>query len=228
MSQFYSQKPKQHRVEEPNSRYPATKYNQPSGGYEQGTKYRDPSTDYPSTQPRNHHELGEGGIERIPLENKGLEQSEAMFPIIKASSHPLVSLVHILTKIGTVAIYLVLPLFTDSFLVKEVVVIVAAIDFWIVKNITGRLLVGLRWWVDFEENGEEKWKFECKADEKNVNAADDKIFWWTLALFTLIWLLLTMANILTLSITNLVITGFCLVMMGFNLYSYYKCSKVQS
>jgi hypothetical protein len=38
-------------------------------------------------------------------------------------------------------------------------VIAAAVDFWIVKNIAGRILVGLRWWVDFDEKGEELWKF---------------------------------------------------------------------
>jgi hypothetical protein len=104
----------------------------------------------------------------------------------------------------------------------------AAIDFWIVKNITGRLLVGLRWWVDFEENGDEKWKFECKVNEKDVNPADDKVFWWTLALFCLIWLLLSVANAISINITNLIICLFCLVMIGFNLYSYYRCSKAQS
>lgn len=41
----------------------------------------------------------------------------------------------------------------------EIVVILAAVDYWIVKNLAGRLLVGLRWWVDFDEMGEEHWKF---------------------------------------------------------------------
>ena len=72
-----------------------------------------------------------------------------IFPVIAASSHPLISAVHILLKAAVVAIYVICPFFSDSFFVKEVVVIAAAIDFWIVKNITGRLLVGLRWWVDF-------------------------------------------------------------------------------
>lgn len=72
-----------------------------------------------------------------------------MFPIIRASSHPFISIIHIVLKLGVVAIFMVFPLFIDSFFVKEIVVIVAAIDFWIVKNVTGRLLVGLRWWVDF-------------------------------------------------------------------------------
>jgi hypothetical protein len=30
------------------------------------------------------------------------------------------------------------------------VTVLGAIDFWVVKNVTGRLLVGLRWWSDFD------------------------------------------------------------------------------
>ena len=48
---------------------------------------------------------------------------------------------------------------TSSFNVLMIVIIAAAVDFWIVKNLAGRLLVGLRWWIDFDENGEEAWKF---------------------------------------------------------------------
>lgn len=28
---------------------------------------------------------------------------------------------------------------------------VGAVDFWITKNVTGRLLVGLRWWEEIDE-----------------------------------------------------------------------------
>ena len=65
-------------------------------------------------------------------------------------------------------------------------------------------------------------------DESQVNPANDKIFWWTLALFTLIWLVLTIVNIFRLDITEVLICLFCGLMIGFNLYSYYQCSKAQS
>lgn len=41
-----------------------------------------------------------------------------------------------------------------------IVVLLSALDFWTVKNVTGRLLVGLRWWNDFDESGKEIWRFE--------------------------------------------------------------------
>ena len=37
-----------------------------------------------------------------------------------------------------------------------------AADFWTVKNITGRLLVGLRWWNKVNEDGTSEWVFESR------------------------------------------------------------------
>jgi hypothetical protein len=75
--------------------------------------------------------------------------------VISKSSSPGTAAVHIILKIAIVAVYLILPLITNnSFDVLMIVLIAAAIDFWIVKNLAGRLLVGLRWWIDFDEAGE--------------------------------------------------------------------------
>jgi len=78
-----------------------------------------------------------------------------MFPsVISKSSSPGVAAIHIILKIIIVAIYLLVPLIiTDSTNYLMIIVILGAIDFWIVKNLAGRLLVGLRWWIDFDENG---------------------------------------------------------------------------
>jgi hypothetical protein len=135
---------------------------------------------------------------------------------------------HIILKIAIVGTYLILPLITSSFNVLMVVVIGAAVDFWIVKNLAGRLLVGLRWWIDFDESGEESWKFECKVDERSNSPASEKAFWWTLVLFSLIWILLSVINILKIDLTQITICLFCTALLVFNLYSYYKCSKIQS
>ena len=35
--------------------------------------------------------------------------------------------------------------------------------FWFVKNIAGRVLVGLRWWNEVKEDGTEIWVFESKS-----------------------------------------------------------------
>lgn len=35
-------------------------------------------------------------------------------------------------------------------------------DFWTVKNVTGRLMVGLRWWNYVDDNGQSHWVFESR------------------------------------------------------------------
>lgn len=42
------------------------------------------------------------------------------------------------------------------------IVLLLSIDFWVVKNVTGRLMVGLRWWNKVEEDGTSVWVFESK------------------------------------------------------------------
>ena len=36
-----------------------------------------------------------------------------------------------------------------------VIIVFSAMDFWTVKNVTGRKLVGLRWWSEIDESGTE-------------------------------------------------------------------------
>lgn len=104
--------------------------------------------------------------DRIILkDNPPAANESSVFPgVISSASSPTTAAVHIILKIAIVAVYLIMPFITSTFNVLMVVVIAAAIDFWIVKNLAGRLLVGLRWWIDFDERGEETWKFECKVD----------------------------------------------------------------
>lgn len=54
-------------------------------------------------------------------------------------------------------------LFTSGFIACFVtVVLLLSMDFWTVKNITGRLMVGLRWWNYVDDNGISHWVFESK------------------------------------------------------------------
>jgi hypothetical protein len=49
--------------------------------------------------------------------------------------------------------YFVVGWFLSTILTFIFVLILSAIDFWIVKNLSGRLLVGLRWRSDYDSNG---------------------------------------------------------------------------
>lgn len=53
--------------------------------------------------------------------------------------------------------------FSDSFITSFVcVVLLLSADFWTVKNITGRLLVGLRWWNYVDDEGVSHWVYEAR------------------------------------------------------------------
>lgn len=67
---------------------------------------------------------------------------------------------------AALAFYILSALFSSNFVIIFVLtVFLAALDFWVVKNVSGRILVGLRWWNEINDQGESIWKFECLDQE---------------------------------------------------------------
>lgn len=82
---------------------------------------------------------------------------------IKKLSHPYVTFFHLVFRLLAIITYLLCGWFSDSFITSFVfVVLLLSADFWTVKNITGRLLVGLRWWNYVDDEGISHWVFESK------------------------------------------------------------------
>ena len=103
------------------------------------------------------------------------------------SSHPFAAFFHLAFKAGALTLYLFGTWFSIDYVSLFVVsVLLLAFDFWTVKNVTGRLLVGLRWWVSIKEDGGNEWQFES-APTTQVPALDYRIFWWALYLAPLVW-----------------------------------------
>lgn len=57
------------------------------------------------------------------------------------------------------------------------VTILSALDFWTVKNVSGRLLVGLRWSNQIDDAGKSTWIFQSFEDQRIINQTDSNIFW---------------------------------------------------
>jgi len=77
--------------------------------------------------------------------------------------HPLAVFFHLLFRVLSIITYLLCGLFNSGFIVNFVLIIILlSLDFWTVKNITGRLLVGLRWWNYVDEDGDSHWVFESR------------------------------------------------------------------
>ena len=85
------------------------------------------------------------------------------------------------------------------------VVLLLAFDFWTVKNISGRLLVGLRWWNNIKEDGSSEWVFESAGDEAQVNATDKNVFWVGIYTWPVVWVVFFIKNLLSFQFDRLVL-----------------------
>lgn len=56
--------------------------------------------------------------------------------------------------------------FSDSYVFSTVIVVILlSADFWTVRNVSGRVLVGLRFWNQVDEDGTSYWVFESRDVE---------------------------------------------------------------
>lgn len=142
--------------------------------------------------------------------------------------HPAATLFHILFRTLAIVVYLFCTLFGGGFTLTFVlVVLLLAADFWTVKNITGRLLVGLRWWNKVNEDGTSEWVFESRKEGTAVHHSDaeQRIFWIAMFSSSLVWLILLIKNVLTFTLSWVVVDITAMVLNIANLYGYIKCRR---
>lgn len=104
------------------------------------------------------------------LQDKLKEKSDEKITItnaIQKSSNPVLCLITILVKLIAISSFILLSIFLQNSTIYLIVILLGAADFWIMKNLSGRKLVGLRWWNEVKENGEEVWIFESKNERKS-------------------------------------------------------------
>ena len=147
---------------------------------------------------------------------------------IKKSSQPKIALITVSIKLLALFFFLFLNIFTSNeALVMIVVILLDAADFWYTKNISGRILVGLRWWNNYNQNTQENvWVFESKNEIKESNI-DRKTFWFSLYGFAAIWLILFVLECI---LFNFIWAFLCLISLaiaGTNVYGFFRCSKIQ-
>merc|ERR1712086_869829 len=104
----------------------------------------------------------------------GSEVQEGKEPYPNAS----VAFFTLFFRVSCIAAYLFCSWFTTNFVMVFVIcVLLSAADFWTIKNVSGRLLVGLRWWNYVKEDGSTNWIFESLEDMDAINPNDSRIFW---------------------------------------------------
>ena len=104
------------------------------------------------------------------IQNSGNEAKSNQVAFYKKASNPMVALFTMIFKVACAGSFLLLSIFISNDAVTMLIVLLlAAIDFWYTKNISGRILVGLRWWnVINPQSGEEKWIYESKNESKSL------------------------------------------------------------
>lgn len=133
------------------------------------------------------------------------------------SSHPTACLFHILFKGLAFTLYILGSKMMEDIMVTVLCIILLAADFWVVKNITGRLLVGLRWWNKVDPvGGNTSWIFESadpSGKSSTTNNFDSKFFWSVLYLTPVLWGVFTLSAVLFLRF-NCFITLSCALVLS--------------
>ena len=119
-------------------------------------------------------------------------------------------------------------LFLNLFIGNEImvfisIIILGAADFWTVKNVTGRMLVNLRWWSEIDEHGHEEWVFESNDEAKTVGATDSFVFWSSLYITPLIWGFFAFMDLLSFKFFWMYVCILCLALSAINTMAYYQC-----
>ncbi len=161
------------------------------------------------------------------------EEESYITKLWKNSGHPIPCIFHVIFKVAAILVYLLGGVFqngTNFITVTVFCILLLAADFWVVKNITGRLLVGLRWWaqVEGEQGTETRWIFEAApADRYTPNTFDSTWFWTALYVTPLVWGGFFFTGLLKWNFGWLITVSFAIASSGANVYGYWHCSNDQ-
>ena len=141
-------------------------------------------------------------------------------------NHPIAAIFHVFFRTSALLVYILLPIiFSGHFIeIFLTTILLLSVDFWTVKNVTGRLLVGLRWWNKVEEDGTSVWIFESRKKAAN-NGVEALFFWAGLFAFPVVWLFFLFTALVGVSLQWAVIPITALALTGANVVGYVKCRK---
>ncbi|XP_077481834.1 Golgi apparatus membrane protein TVP23 homolog B isoform X1 [Stigmatopora argus] len=140
--------------------------------------------------------------------------------------HPVASFFHLFFRVGAILVYLLCERIGDGLVGGTVaIILLLSCDFWTVKNITGRLLVALRWWNQVDEDGQSRWIFESRkgGGKAQGSHSEARIFWLGLIVCPLVWVVFAFSTLFQFNIKWLPVVLMGLVLQGANLYGYVRC-----
>lgn len=93
------------------------------------------------------------------------------------------------------------------------------------QNVTGRLLVGLRWWNKINEDGTSEWVFESHEDMTEIDPLDSRVFWTGLYGAPAVWVMLLIIAVLKFNVEWALIVVVAVALSGANIIGYTRCKK---
>ncbi|KAJ5574772.1 Golgi apparatus membrane protein tvp23 [Penicillium hetheringtonii] len=172
----------------------------------------------------------------------------------RLSAHPITLLVFLTIRIGALMMYLFGLLFIKdlyglpsprtlsptrekkstplisfySILVFILTLLLLSADFYYLKNIAGRRLVGLRWWNEVNTtSGDSHWVFESSdPNVRTISATDKRFFWLSLYVTPALWVGLAILAIVRLvGVIWLSLIVIALILTITNTVAFSRCDK---
>ncbi|XP_056153274.1 Golgi apparatus membrane protein TVP23 homolog B [Lampris incognitus] len=140
--------------------------------------------------------------------------------------HPVASFFHLFFRVSAIIVYLLCEFLSSSFIACMVtIILLLSCDFWTVKNITGRLMVGLRWWNQVDDDGQSHWVFESRkgTGKQQASNSESRVFWLGLIVCPVLWVIFAFSTLLSFKIKWLAVVIMGVVLQGANLYGYVRC-----
>ncbi|KAL5000592.1 hypothetical protein BDV10DRAFT_162410 [Aspergillus recurvatus] len=147
----------------------------------------------------------------------------------RLSAHPITLLTFLGFRLGALLMYLFGVLFINNFiLVFILTLLLLSADFYYLKNIAGRRLVGLRWWNEVNSSsGDSHWVFEsADPNTRTITATDKRFFWLSLYVAPALWIGLGILAIVRLnSVIWLSLIAIALVLTVTNTTAFSRCDR---
>ncbi|RDA85635.1 hypothetical protein CP532_3539 [Ophiocordyceps camponoti-leonardi (nom. inval.)] len=146
----------------------------------------------------------------------------------RLSSHPITLLTFLIFRTSSVVIYFLgLWVIKSMIMIFIITILLLAADFYYLKNIAGRRLVGLRWWNEVDpQTGDSKWVFESSDPSSRViNATDSRFFWLALYVQPLLWFVMAILALVRLQFLWLPLVVIALILTIMNSLAFSRCDK---
>ncbi|KAL0993494.1 hypothetical protein UPYG_G00108760 [Umbra pygmaea] len=140
--------------------------------------------------------------------------------------HPFATFFHLFFRTCAILVYLMCDIFSSSFIFSMVaIILLLSCDFWTVKNVSGRLMVGLRWWNQVDDDGKSSWVFESRpaTSRKVPTNSESRIFWLGLVVCPILWVVFIFSTLISLKFKWMAVVIMGVALQWANLYGYMRC-----